>query len=195
MNLQHLCHFPRAVLLAALMLTGGQALAEQADRYQRVLIDADSTEGEGNAASGKVKKLIGDVHVTQGTLLLLADVVTVYERADGSRTMVGEGKPVKFRQKLDGSPDWVNAHAKRIEYDTQTGEVRLIGEAWLDKASDKMSGNVVIYNTNSEKYEADGGKHPIANASKLEGGRVHAEYLPEAEPPKTPAAANCGSKP
>jgi lipopolysaccharide export system protein LptA len=165
------------LLVAALLACAVHA--EHGDRLQAMHVDANS--GEVDEKQG-LRRLIGDVRVNQGTLSFTADVANIYQHPDGSKNMISEGRPVRFKQKLDGTSDWVNGHANRVEYDSKSGELRLIGDAWFEKGGDTMSGNLVTYNTVTEKYTGDGGK-ASAGAAKADGGRVHIEYQPERQAP------------
>jgi lipopolysaccharide export system protein LptA len=162
-----------AVLLALSALV---AHAELADRNLPIHVDADS--GEANEKTG-LRTLAGDVQVTQGTLSLFADRATLLEQADGSQKVMGEGHPVRFRQKMEARAEWLDAHADRLEYDSHSGDVRLLGNAWLKKGGDEITGNLVTYNTTSEIYRAEGGKTAVAGSQPSEGGRVHIVIQPK----------------
>jgi lipopolysaccharide export system protein LptA len=107
------------------------------------------------------------------------------EQPDGSMKVTGEGRPVRFRQKVEGSADWLEGHADRIEYDNRTGDVRLLGNAWFKKGGDELNSTIVTYNTVSEKYRAEGSKTGVAG-SDANAGRVHLTIIPKTAPTQGP---------
>jgi lipopolysaccharide export system protein LptA len=94
---------------------------------------------------------------------------------------------VRFRQKLEAAAGWMDAHADRLEYDSKSGDVRLLGNAWLKKGGDEITGNLVTYNTNTEIYRAEGGKTAVAGNQNNDGGRVHIVIQPKAQAAQTQA--------
>ncbi|WP_374348277.1 lipopolysaccharide transport periplasmic protein LptA [Chitinimonas sp.] len=176
MSRQNANPYLAAILLAALAL---HSHAELADRSLPMHISAKSAEADDKAG---VRRLIDDVRITQGTMVFTADLATVLETRSGQK-VTGEGRPVKFRQKMEASADWLDAVADRLEYDSQTGDVRLLGHAWLKKGADELVGNLITYNTNTEKYRAEGGKGVgVAGSTPADDGRVHMVIQPKQKP-------------
>lgn len=155
-------------LLCAAVFNGH---AERADRDKPIQVDADAVRMDDLK---KVAVYEGKVILTQGTLRVQADRIEVRQDAEGFLTGVATGRPVHFRQRLDGRGDWVEAWANRVEYDARKEQVRLIGEAYLKKGEEELRGDVITYDARSEVYQASGG---------LPGqrpGRVRAVILPPA---------------
>lgn len=143
--------------------------AERADRDKPVHIEADTVRMDDLQ---KIAVYEGKVILTQGTLRVQADRVEVRQDADGFLTGTALGKPVHFRQRLDGKGDWVDAWANRVEYDARKEQVRLIGEAFLKKGEEELRGNIITFDARSELYQASGG------LPGQKSGRVRAVIMP-----------------
>ncbi|QZA78341.1 lipopolysaccharide transport periplasmic protein LptA [Deefgea tanakiae] len=95
----------------------------------------------------------GNVIVTQGTMVMRADKVTMRQDAEGKQFAKGEGRPVRFKQKLD-SGETLDAESLRFDYDELKGEMVLIDKAWVKKGQDIVMGDTINYNLNTEFYQA-----------------------------------------
>lgn len=159
--------------LAGLLAVGGllsaPAWAERADRTKPVQLDADSVHLD------DVKKTAdyeGHVVLIQGTMTMKADRIDISQDDQGLSSGVAVGKPVYFRQKMDNSDEYVEAEASRMEYDAHTTILKLIGSAHLKRGEDDLRGAVIIYDTTTERYQAQGSSESGGQ------GRVHAVIHP-----------------
>ena len=164
-------------IAAALPMQG--ALAEQADRTKPVNIEANSVDMDDIHKIGIYQ---GDVVLTQGTLVLHANKLEVHQNGDGFSTAVAYGNPVSFRQKQDGSDEYIEAYADRIDLDNQQNTVLLTGNAKLKKGADVLHANTMFYNTVTERFWAknegkSSGQNPGVN-------RVHTSIYPKKTPPE-----------
>lgn len=154
-----------AVLLAA------PAHAEKADRDKPVNLEADTVTLD------DIRKLSiyqGNVILRQGTLMLRADRVQVTQTEGGLDQVVATGRPVAFRQKVDGRDEFIEGFANRIEYDSVKSQLELIGQAQLRRGSDELRGAQISYNANTGFYKVVG--QPDA---KTPSGRVRAVIRPK----------------
>lgn len=158
-----------AVLCAAFL--AAPAHAEKADRDKPVNLEADTVTLDDIK---KVSVYQGNVTLSQGTLTLRADRVQVTQSADGLEQVSATGRPVAFRQKLDGSTDYIEGFADRIEYNGVTSQLELIGQARLRRGSDELRGEQISYNANTEFYKVVG--QPNAQTPS---GRVRAVIRPK----------------
>jgi lipopolysaccharide export system protein LptA len=158
-----------ACAAAALLSFCTPAQAERADRDKPVHIEADSVRMDDLQ---RIAVYEGKVILTQGTLRVQADRVEVRQDAEGFLTGTALGKPVHFRQRLDGRGEWVDAWANRVEYDARKEQVRLIGEAFLKKGEEELRGDIITYDARSELYQASGG------LAGQKPGRVRAVIMP-----------------
>ncbi|PHV10657.1 lipopolysaccharide transport periplasmic protein LptA [Chitinimonas sp. BJB300] len=167
-NAEHLL----AALLAGLAVLPAQA--ELTDRTQKIHIDAGG--GSRDAKNG-FSILEGGVKLTQGTLSLKAESATLKELPSGDQQIKAQGNQVEFRQKLEGDRGWLDGKANQLEYDSQSGDVRLLGQAWLKISGDEISANNISYNTQTERYKAEG-----SPAQKGGNGRLRMVIQPQVSP-------------
>lgn len=167
-----------AALALALPTT---ALADKADRLQPIQIEADSLRMDD---SRKTAVYEGNVILTQGSLQMRADRIDVRQDDKGMASGEATGRPVTFRQKVEGRKQFIEAQANRIEYDAQREILRLVGSASLRQGEDEVRGGLIVYDIRAESYRAQGG---VEGSSP---GRVRAVIAPrEAEPTTEPRPA------
>jgi len=170
---QGLCAGLCAVLLSF------PAHAEKADREKPIQLEADTVTIDDIK---KVSVYQGNVILSQGTMLVRADWVQVTQNAEGLDKVNATGRPVAFRQKMDGSEEFIEGFADRVEFDGVTRQLELIGQARLRRGSDELRGTQISYNANTEFFKVVG--QPDA---KSPSGRVRAVIRPKPRPEK-PAA-------
>lgn len=152
-------------------LLASPAHAEKADRDKPVNLEADTVTLDDIR---KISVYQGNVILSQGTLMLRADRVQVTQSAGGLDKVVATGRPVSFRQKLDGREEFIEGYAGRIEYDGTNSQLELIGEARLRRGGDELRGAQISYNANTEFYKVIGQADAQAPA-----GRVRAVIRPK----------------
>ena len=174
--------------LALLALQPLAAQAERSDREQPVNIEANrATVDDRN----KVHIFEGAVVLTQGSLVIKGDRLVVTQGADGFQTGVATGsakQPATFRQKRDGSDEFVEGEAERIEYDSRSERARLFNRARVKSGGDEVRGPYIEYDALSENYlvstQAGAGAAPAAA-----DGRVRAVIQPKGAAADTETAA------
>ena len=127
-------------LLAPFLLLCGTVAALESDRNQPIELAADSVdidEGKGMSVYR------GDVDLRQGTMRLRADVVTVHQRDRKPAKIVAEGRPVKFEQQSKKGP--VKGRAHRVEYQVDSENLTLAGDAVLIQGKDSMRSDRIVY--------------------------------------------------
>jgi lipopolysaccharide export system protein LptA len=65
------------------------------------------------------------------------------------------GKPAKFRQVTLDDEQITQGHAEVMEYDLQSGLIRMSKDAWLSDGSNEVSGNKITYDLVREYIIAD----------------------------------------
>jgi lipopolysaccharide export system protein LptA len=129
--------------------------------------------------------------MTQGTLSIRADKVTVRQDKDGNQYGTAIGNPAVLRQKREGAEGYIQGEAQRIEYDGKRDLVELFNRArLLREPADEVRGNYISYNSRTEYFTVTGGDGPGAGGSSA--GRVHAVIQPRtsADEAAKPPAAN-----
>jgi lipopolysaccharide export system protein LptA len=145
--------------------------AEKADREKPIHLEADTVTIDDIK---KVSVYQGNVILSQGTMIVRADWVQVTQNAEGLDKINATGRPVAFRQKMDGSEEFIEGFADRVEFDGVTRQLELIGQARLRRGSDELRGTQISYNANTEFFKVVG--QPDA---KTPSGRVRAVIRPK----------------
>lgn len=162
-----------AVLLA--MLLSPCVQAELADRDKPVNIEADRL-----SIDDKKKESVfeGNVTMTQGTLTLRADRVFVRQDAEGFNHAIAFGRPASFKQKREGTDEYIEGFAERMEYDGKQDKVQLFTHAHVKKGIDEVKGDYISYDAVTEYYQVIGGGPAAATATNPQG-RVRAVIQPK----------------
>jgi lipopolysaccharide export system protein LptA len=147
------------------------AHAEKADREKPINLEADTVTLDDIK---KVSVYQGNVVLTQGTMMVRADRVQVTQNAKGVDKVNATGRPVAFRQKMDGSDEFIEGFADRVEFDGVNRQLELIGQARLRRGNDELRGTQISYNANTEFFKVVG--QPDA---KTPSGRVRAVIRPK----------------
>lgn len=150
------------------------ALAEKADRNKPIQLEADRiTVDDAN----KVHILEGRVILTKGTMQLKTEKLVVTQNADGFQKGVATGGAnglAYFRQRRDGSDEYVEGEAERIEYDDRSERTDLYNRAWLKSGKDEVRGQFIRYDARIENYTVTNSGSPAAGSN----GRVRAVIQP-----------------
>lgn len=174
-----------ATSLAALLAFGcGFALAERADREKEIVVGADHLLADD---ANRTSTFEGSVVVTQGTMRMTANKVTVKEDADRHKFYVAYGAPVTFRQKRDKVDEWIEGFAERAEFDDLNDMLRLYNRARVKSNQNEITGEFISYDMNKELAEVTGaapGAKPAANPP-----RVKMTIVPQKKPPAGAAPA------
>jgi lipopolysaccharide export system protein LptA len=166
-------------LLACAWFTA-PAHAEKADRDKPVNIESDRMNADD---AKKTAVFEGRVVLTQGTLTIKADRLTIRQDKDGFQYGVATGNLATFRQKRDGADEYIDGEAERIEYDGRSDRVQLFEKARLRRdTGDDVRGNYISYDSRTEFFSVQSAKDAPAQGSD---GRVRAVIMPK----KTEGAA------
>ncbi len=163
------------------LYSGSNAIAEQADRTKPVEVEADVANVD---QSKRTKTLEGNAILTQGTMRLTADRIVIKEDEAGYTTAQIFGGPngqVAFRQKREGTADFMEGSADRAEFDDQADTIKLLSRARLKSGGDELKGEYIYYNSATEVMEARKSA-PDAKGATLPGsnsGRVKITIQPK----------------
>ena len=92
-------------------------------------------------------------------------------------TAAGKGLAT-FRQRRDGSTEYVEGEAERIEYDSRTEKARLFNRAKVSSGGDQVSGHYIEYDAITENYLATNAPGSRQGAP---AGRVRAVIQPKSD--------------
>lgn len=165
-------------------LLAAPAQAERADRSKPINLESDRMRVDD---AQKTSVFEGKVMMTQGTLSIRAERVTLRQDKDGYQYGSASGSPATFRQKRDGASEYIEGEAERIEYDGKLDRVEFFNRARLKREpADEVRGNYISYDSRTEHFTVTGG-----GASGSPEGRVRAVIQPRKtteEPDNAPAS-------
>lgn len=141
------------VIFSALMLLAvpKYVLALSSDRDQPMLIEADQAELDD--AKG-VSIYRGSVKVTQGTLVLTGEVMTVHIKNGDVEKVVIDGKPATYRQRPDGKDQDVKAKSLRMEYFASPERIILTKKAEVQQGGDVLRSERIVYDVEKDHVNA-----------------------------------------
>lgn len=170
--------FTRSVLAATLFAAlPGLVHAERADRDKPVNIESDRVTVDDQ---NKVNIFEGKVVLTQGTLVLRSNKLVVTQDAAGFQRGIASGGPnglAHFRQKREGSDEYTDGEADRIEHDNKLEQTELFGHAWVRSGKDDVRGEYIFVDGKTGNYSATSG--PNGTSAAATGGRVRAIIQPK----------------
>ena len=172
------------LLPVSLQLWAPACFAGRPDRDEPMHLEADQVIM--NDAQ-QTSTFIGNVHLSQGTLLVSGDKIIVTQDKDGFQHANAYGKTARFRQKRATLEGYVEGYGDQIEYDTRTGILNLYGEARLKRNLDEVSGDHITYNAKTEIFKVNSND---ANTNNSPPQRVRAVLQPNNKDNKTPPAAS-----
>ncbi len=150
------------------------AWAKTGDRNQPVYMESDKQEGVMDGNSTSVWQ--GNVTLKQGTLDIAAQRAELTQRDGDPSRAVFIGVPAKLRQQQDDGT-WMDATAKRIEYDMTSDTITLTGDYTVKSPRGSNSGQRMVYNTKTGNMESGG-----------DGTRVKTVIQPKSAAAKKPGA-------
>ncbi|GAA0811768.1 hypothetical protein GCM10009111_04710 [Colwellia asteriadis] len=130
--------------------------AAKKDLNQEITVDSKKTAAD---LKNKIASYLGSVSIRQGSILISADLVQVFSNKDEnsdekSDVYLAKGSPALFQQELeDGS--LISLQADEIKYQPSLNIITVAGNAVVKQAGSEVSGSKIIYNTLSEKLEAE----------------------------------------
>ena len=162
------------------------AYAVRADRDQPVNVEADSVEIDDQKQEAV---FLGNVVLTQGTLMLKADRIVVIQGDSGFQSGVAYGKPAYFRQKREGHEDYIEGEAERLEYIGEAEKIELFTNAKLKRGGDEVRGAYISYSALTEFFEVNSGERNGAEPGSSRG-RVRAIIQPRNSDDDKPSDAS-----
>jgi len=149
--LNKLIKFPVLILIYSISLP---TWALSTDKDQPIEIEADSAELDDKKG---VTVYHGNVVVTQGSIRMTGDTMTVYFSEDEDlETVIMEGRPATYRQLPDESDIYDEAEALRMEYYELKNLIVLIDNALVKQEEFRFSGNRIEYDTALSQIRAHG---------------------------------------
>ena len=162
-----------------LSISSSYVFAEKADRDKPIELESDTMTSDD---SKNTSVYSGNVILTQGTLLIKADELSVREDNQGFQHSTSIGNPTTFKQKREGRNEYIEGGAQRIEYDGRMDKVHLYSKAWVKKGEDVVYGDYIMYDANTEFAKAMSGNTKNKAGETVPGSRTRAIIQPKKKP-------------
>ncbi len=133
-----------------ILMMPGLAAALSTDRDQPIYIESDTADIDDSKDTSIYR---GEVRLTQGTIHLSADELTIYGLRDPEK-IVAVGEPVRFRQRPDNKDEDVHGEALRVEYITADDKVYLFEKAKLSFEDNTFASHRIEYDVNKSLVQA-----------------------------------------
>jgi lipopolysaccharide export system protein LptA len=173
-------HGLQNLLLATILLACVPAcFAERADRDKPLFLEADQVLIDDTQ---QTSNFIGNVRLTQGTMLIRGDKIEVVKYRDSFKQAKAYGNTASFRQKREGSEEYVEGYGERIEYDARSGTVDFYVRARVKRELDEVRGDHITYSMKTETFQVSSSANSIGTPPR----RVRAVLQPK---PKADASA------
>jgi len=144
----------KTLILTLIVFASHVSYAKKIDLNQEVKISSSRTAAD---LKNKIFSYIDNVVITQGSLIIHADLVQVISQKGGDEKIyIAKGKPATFEQTLeDGNP--INLQANEIRYEPTLNTIVISGNALLRQAGSEVSGSIITYNAETEYVNAESG--------------------------------------
>jgi len=141
----------RWFLLMVLCFVSGPALALPEDRDQPLSITADSAVRDDRVSE---TRYLGNVELSQGSLLIKADLLTINHSENTASLVIAEGNPATLSQTPSRGKAPVLAEAQTIEYHREEDKMVLRDGARIEQDGAVVTGAVIDYFVSSQKVNA-----------------------------------------
>lgn len=159
--------------LCALIFASAPTLALENDREQPLRVVADTAEH--NELSG-VTVYTGNVIITQGSMRIEADNVTLKGRDNRVDKMEATGDPARLQQQPKPEDAMMYARAQRIIYFVADDRVQLIDKASIEQEDSVVNSDEIEYLVKQRIVKAHGG---VKGETGKKPKRVEFIYTPQ----------------
>jgi len=140
------------LFLLTLIIFSSNSLALEIDREKPVHISADKVTIDEKTG---VSKYMGNVKISQGSMQLTGEHVTVYQPEGKLDKIIVNGAPAQFKQLSDKNNLEITATALKLLYYTISEKLILTGNAKLVQGQNSFSGHVIEYDTRNSTVTAN----------------------------------------
>jgi lipopolysaccharide export system protein LptA len=145
--------FNKILLAAALLANSSASFALPSDREQPINIKADQAEQQ-QSQGGEKTVYSGNVIMTQGSMLIAGDEVTIFSKDRKVTRIIAVGQPAHFKQQTEQDEKPIDAYGQRIKYNLVDDTVVLLDNASLLQGGSTISGKQIDYNLATEQVKA-----------------------------------------
>ncbi len=130
------------VLIACLNTYSISVSALPDDREQPINVSADSAEKNSNKG---ITTYQGNVEITQGSIRITGEVITIYDNNGTVEKMISTGLPATFKQTPNINEADMIATGNSIEYDVNKETLLILDNALLKQAGRETDSNRITY--------------------------------------------------
>ena len=159
------------LITGLLFLLPACAGALSSDRNQPMHIEADRANLDEKSG---VSVYRGNVTITQGTLRMTADELTLHAKNGNVEKAFAKGNPATYRQRPDGKAQDVEAESLNMEYLAGQNKLILIDKAQVKQNGDTFRSGKIVYDIARDKVDAGTG---------TPGDRVRITIQPKSDQP------------
>ncbi len=160
MNHLLLIRWLTALLIALPSL--GWALPD--DRNQPINIESDHARMDDHK---RTTRYYGDAVLTQGTLKIEGDVITLYYDDNKQIVkMIAKGKPARYQQLQNPISKPVRARALQMEYHAQSQMIYLLEQGYVWDNGDIITGSRIEYDTHNNRVIANSAPDKIGDGEQ-----------------------------
>jgi len=166
--------------LITVMLLSHHAAALPGDNEKPINIQSDRASQK-SRNNGETTEYFGNVQMTQGSLKINGEHITIHSKDREVIAIVATGNPATFEQQTELESPPVEAQAQKLDYQLKDETVILSVDACITQNGSIVTGKRIEYNMASERIKASG--------DETDASRVNMVILPEGK-----ASTSC-SKP
>ncbi|WP_028240282.1 lipopolysaccharide transport periplasmic protein LptA [Stutzerimonas azotifigens] len=134
------------------LLASAASWALPEDRNQPIRVQADTAELDDRQGVAVYR---GDVVITQGTLKITGNQVTITQDANGDvEVFTAVGKPAYYEQKPAVDKPIVKAYGLTIQYFAENERIVLIDQARVVQEGNTFEGEKIVYDTQRQIVNA-----------------------------------------
>ncbi len=177
-------------LLALMLMTGLFMVISQAQGLPEDRLQAINIESDRASRNDKTGLTIyeGSVILTQGSINIRADKITVHSKANKVSKIVCIGEPAHYHQQPEPDAGLVIARANTIEYHLDRDAITLRKNASLDQEGTVLKGEIINYDLKEELIEARGDEKGTGRIQMVIPPSQQQEGANQAPEPAAPGA-------
>ena len=134
----------QAFCFSCLLGWASSALALSSDAEQPIEVNADTVSID---ESKDLSVYTGNVIITQGSLRITGEVMTIHGITSEVDKIIVTGKPVKFRQRPDGKKQDIRGEGLELHYFATTEKIYLLNKAKLWQQGNTIRSQKIVYDT------------------------------------------------
>lgn len=142
-----------SVLVLCISAIASTVYAKTGDENQPIDVSADRSEYDDKAG---IQRLVGNVEITQGTMKIKAEEISIHLQDNRLARIEGNGTPIRFEQ-LNDADESIVGEANAIDYNAVDGTLILTGKARLKQPRQELNSNRIVFNAREQTVKADGG--------------------------------------